>query len=259
MCEKLHDFCKESILIFIQQRTSTMALVLKRKPGRPRRGESVYINKFDLTLIQQFKRHPVFYDCKHPKYRNREYTNRVWSRVADDLNMPINQIKTRINQLRNRYNFEKKRLQTLQQGDYTATPRWSLYKHLNFLSDYVKAEAPYDFRAKTSSMMSIAIEHSLMKGKCRHLQSSCFSNMPTTVKDNVERRYEAFGQFLSLCLIEMDETQSLQFIAKATIDLVNTLRRTSETESGEQNVDIDLNACYFNFKCNEVHERGLYK
>lgn len=219
-----------------------MALVLKRKPGRPRRGESADFNEFDLTLIQHFKRHPVFYDCKHPKHRNREYTNRVWSRIADDLNMPINQIKTRINQLRNRYNFEKKRLQSLQQVDYTRsnTPRWTLYKHLNFLSDYVKAEAPYNFQETTSPVMSIANKDSLMEGKYRHLQSSYFRNVPATAKDNVERRCEAFGQFLSLCLIEMDETQSLRLIEQFTIDLVKTLRRTSETERGEQNVDVDV-------------------
>uniref|UniRef100_A0A1A9VUZ9 MADF domain-containing protein n=1 Tax=Glossina austeni TaxID=7395 RepID=A0A1A9VUZ9_GLOAU len=228
------------------RRTSTPAMAMKRKPGRPPRGEPPHFNEFDLSLIQQFKRHPIFYDCQHPKYRNRECTNRAWSHIADDLNMPVNQVKTRINQLRNRYHFEKKRLESLQQSDYTATPKWTLYKHLNFLSDYVKVEVPYNFRPKTAPIMSIADEHaifnqhSLMRGSCCHLQSTSFSNTPTTIKDHVEERCKAFGQFLALCLMEMNEIQSLQFIEKFTIDLVKGLRRTSETESEEQNVDIDI-------------------
>ncbi|KAI9585802.1 hypothetical protein GQX74_001649 [Glossina fuscipes] len=219
-------------------RSSTMSLAMKRKRGRPRRDEPPDFNEFDLSLIQKFKQHPVFYDCKHPKYRNREYTNRIWGRIADDLNVPIDQIKLRINQLRNRYIFEKKRLENLRQGDSAACSKWTLYKHLDFLSDYVKIEAPYNFRTKTSAItiahtQMVLKDHSLVTEKCDHLQSTCLSRMPTTPKDNAQERCKAFGQFLSLCLMEMDENQSLKFIEKFTIDLVKTLRRTPETERRE--------------------------
>ncbi|KAL9928019.1 uncharacterized protein ACN427_003755 [Glossina fuscipes fuscipes] len=221
-----------------------MSLAMKRKRGRPRRDEPPDFNEFDLSLIQMFKQHPMFYDCKHPKYRNREYTNRIWGRIADDLNVPIDQIKLRINQLRNRYIFEKKRLENLRQGDSAACSKWTLYKHLDFLSDYVKIEAPYNFRAKTSAItiahtQVVLKDHSLVTEKCDHLQSTCLSRMPTTPKDNAQERCKAFGQFLSLCLMEMDENQSLKFIEKFTIDLVKTLRRTPETERREQYVDIE--------------------
>lgn len=63
-----------------------MSTAMKRKRGRPRLDEPRDFNDFDLNLIQEFKKHPVFYDRTHPEHRNREYTDRIWHRIAHNLN-----------------------------------------------------------------------------------------------------------------------------------------------------------------------------
>lgn len=64
-----------------------MSVLTKRKRGRPRLDESREINDFDASLIAAVKKFPIFYDKNHPHYRNREYTERMWGNVANNLNV----------------------------------------------------------------------------------------------------------------------------------------------------------------------------
>lgn len=56
-----------------------------------------------------------------------------------------NLVKTRMLQLRNRFNLEKRRVEAMkeQQPHNSVTSHWSLYERLSFLSDYVKTRRPY--------------------------------------------------------------------------------------------------------------------
>ncbi|XP_037816417.1 uncharacterized protein LOC119606844 [Lucilia sericata] len=122
-----------------------MAVPVKRKRGRPRLDEPREIKDFDNNLILEFKKCPAFYDRQHPQHRNREYTDRVWHRIAQQLNVSTNLVKTRMLQLRNRFNLEKRRVEAMkeQQPQNSVTSQWSLYDRLSFLSDYVKTRRPY--------------------------------------------------------------------------------------------------------------------
>uniref|UniRef100_A0A1A9WU49 MADF domain-containing protein n=1 Tax=Glossina brevipalpis TaxID=37001 RepID=A0A1A9WU49_9MUSC len=232
-----------------------MSTTMKRKRGRPRLDEPREFNDFDLNLIQEFKKHPVFYDRTHPEHRNREYTDRIWQRIAVILNSTMNQVKTRIHQLRNRYSLEKRRAEALQQHDNSATPQWCLYKYLTFLNDYIKTRRPYSFPTSvpenkaslsssdaeeetTADAQMILNGHSL-SNENYHLPPPNLNNLPqpsrgnnvqatndlpTTSKDNGQQKFKAFGQFLTSCLIEMDEMQALDLIEKFTIDLVKTFK-----------------------------------
>uniref|UniRef100_D3TP53 Hypothetical conserved protein n=1 Tax=Glossina morsitans morsitans TaxID=37546 RepID=D3TP53_GLOMM len=242
-----------------------MSTAMKRKRGRPRLDEPRDFNDFDLNLIQEFKKHPVFYDRTHPEHRNREYTDRIWHRIAHNLNTSMNQVKTRINQLRNRYSLEKRRAEALQQHDNSATSQWCLYKYLTFLNDYIKTRRPYSLPATTTenkpSISSSEGEeetteetqvilngHSLTTENYRHLQSTQLSNLPqqpsgsnaktsndlsttTKLNENGQQKFKAFGQFLTSCLIEMDEMQALHLIEKFTNDLVKTFKLGQKTET----------------------------
>lgn len=64
-----------------------MSVTVKRKRGRPRLDEPREIQDFDNNLIQEFKKFPVFYDRQHPQHRNREFTDRIWQRIAQNLNV----------------------------------------------------------------------------------------------------------------------------------------------------------------------------
>lgn len=64
-----------------------MSVPVKRKRGRPRLDEPKEIKDFDNNLILEFKKYPVFYDREHPQHRNREYTDRIWQRIAQTLNV----------------------------------------------------------------------------------------------------------------------------------------------------------------------------
>ncbi|XP_065371218.1 transcription factor Adf-1-like [Calliphora vicina] len=122
-----------------------MSVPVKRKRGRPRLDEPKEIKDFDNNLILEFKKCPAFYDRQHPQHRNREYTDRVWHRIAQNLNVSANLVKTRMLQLRNRFNLEKRRVEAMkeQQPRSSVASHWSLYERLSFLSDYVKTRRPY--------------------------------------------------------------------------------------------------------------------
>lgn len=59
------------------------------------------------------------------------------------------------------------------------------------------------------------------------------NDLSTTTKlnENGQQKFKAFGQFLTSCLIEMDEMQALHLIEKFTNDLVKTFKLGQKTET----------------------------
>ena len=76
------------------------------------------------------------------------------------LIITANLAKTRMLQLRNRFNLEKRRVALLkEQNPHTpVASQWSLFENLLFLGDYVKTRRPYtlpaSFNPKTDSTVS---------------------------------------------------------------------------------------------------------
>lgn len=240
-----------------------MSVPIKRKRGRPRLDEPREIKDFDNNLIQEFKKFPAFYDRQHPQHRNREVTDRIWQRLAQNLHVSTNLVKTRMLQLRNRFNLEKRRLEAMkeQQPHSDVHSQWSLYENLSFLSDYVKTRRPYSMpvslnpKVDTTCTSSDSEEEEQLNDTHKISGNALNSNQILNVQQSESMRnhvtaangeyyqiplpnfnnnldlnnegnnkYKAFGQFLASSLIEMNDIQALSLVEKFTTDLVKYLK-----------------------------------
>uniref|UniRef100_A0A905AWP0 MADF domain-containing protein n=1 Tax=Glossina morsitans morsitans TaxID=37546 RepID=A0A905AWP0_GLOMM len=103
------------------------------------------MGEFDLSLINEFRSRPAFYDRNCPKFKDKIYTAHQWQEISNKLGFDVSKLKDRMLQLRNRYNLEKRRLEQLRE-DNPSKPIESLlplYEHLRFLSDHIRARKSY--------------------------------------------------------------------------------------------------------------------
>lgn len=102
------------------------------------------MSALDLKLIQEFRLIPALYNRNSIRFRDKAFVERAWTNISKKLGYDANVLKDRMYQLRNRYNLEKRKLQSLRdEGMQNPKSMWPLYHNLNFLSGHIKQRKSY--------------------------------------------------------------------------------------------------------------------
>lgn len=125
----------------------------------------------DVSLITLYARTPALYDKRNPFYKDKQYSERAWNDISvklgykgnlyrfDDVdafihtehNDPVSVeiLKDRMLQLRNRYNLEKRKIETMR-SEACPNPKstWALYKYLLFFDGHIKQRRSYKMLKK---------------------------------------------------------------------------------------------------------------
>uniref|UniRef100_A0A1A9WJK1 MADF domain-containing protein n=1 Tax=Glossina brevipalpis TaxID=37001 RepID=A0A1A9WJK1_9MUSC len=144
--------------------------IITPRRGRPRSLPAM--GEFDLSLINEFRSRPSFYDRNCPKFKDKIYTAHQWQEISNKLGFDVSILKDRMLQLRNRYNLEKRRLEQLREENPSKPIEspWPLYEHLHFLSDHIRARRSYKKMVPLQSQSQQKQDHQQHHPQLRHLQ-----------------------------------------------------------------------------------------
>lgn len=120
----------------------------------------------DVSLITLYARTPALYDKRNPFYKDKQYSERAWNDISMKLGYKGNRnaydgadsdadpfsveiLKDRMLQLRNRYNLEKRKIETMR-SETCPNPKstWALYKYLLFFDGHIKQRRSYKMLKK---------------------------------------------------------------------------------------------------------------
>lgn len=124
----------------------------------------------DVNLITLYARTPALYDKRNPFYKDKQYSERAWNDISMKLGYKGNRYRTnaapnthseaydpfsveilkdRMLQLRNRYNLEKRKIETMR-SEALPNPKstWALYKYLLFFDGHIKQRRSYKMLKK---------------------------------------------------------------------------------------------------------------
>lgn len=123
----------------------------------------------DVNLITLYARTPALYDKRNPFYKDKAYSERAWNdismklgykgnhyryddgtkRESNDDPFSVEILKDRMLQLRNRYNLEKRKIETMR-SEALPNPKstWALYKYLLFFDGHIKQRRSYKMLKK---------------------------------------------------------------------------------------------------------------
>lgn len=123
----------------------------------------------DVNLITLYARTPALYDKRNPFYKDKHYSERAWNDISMKLGYKGNRyrldvdsfntdssdpfsveiLKDRMLQLRNRYNLEKRKIETMR-SEACPNPKstWALYKYLLFFDGHIKQRRSYKMLKK---------------------------------------------------------------------------------------------------------------
>lgn len=124
----------------------------------------------DVNLITLYARTPALYDKRNPFYKDKQYSERAWNDISmklgykgkryrgvhnanalnnDDDPFSVEILKDRMLQLRNRYNLEKRKIETMR-SETCPNPKstWALYKYLLFFDGHIKQRRSYKMLKK---------------------------------------------------------------------------------------------------------------
>lgn len=112
---------------------------------RKRRKRNDDMGDLDICLIKEFASRPGFYDRSNPHFKDKQYNQKSWVEISNQLGYDAHLLKDRMYQLRNRYNLEKRRLDNLRLEDPSKTVRspWPLFYHLTFLDGHIRPRRSY--------------------------------------------------------------------------------------------------------------------
>ncbi|XP_075144967.1 uncharacterized protein LOC142220009 [Haematobia irritans] len=201
-----------------------MSALGKRKRGRPRLNESKMIRNIDDNLIKEVKNCPILYDPNHPNYRNRAIANRYWRSIASTLNSTEAIVKSRMIQLRNRYNVEKRRVDT----NGGSISSWPLFDELSTIVEFPTKQQKLPIRNTSSDddddrngYVTNDYTQQIPNNRGQHnMPQSSDTNFLDDTEELYNKKFRAFGEFLTSSLIELSEMQALHLVKKFTADLV---------------------------------------
>ncbi|CAO1409252.1 unnamed protein product [Diamesa serratosioi] len=123
----------------------------------------------DINLITLYARTPALYDKRNPFYKDKQYSERAWNDISmklgykgnhyrsddvhslhtDDDLFSVEILKDRMLQLRNRYNLEKRKIETMR-SETCQNPKstWALFKYLLFFDGHIKQRRSYKMLKK---------------------------------------------------------------------------------------------------------------
>ncbi|XP_055710893.1 uncharacterized protein LOC129806360 isoform X1 [Phlebotomus papatasi] len=97
----------------------------------------------DKCIIEEYAKCRAFYDKSHPNFKDRVHTEKAWMEIAAKLGYNANLLKERMYQLRNRYNLEKRKLETMRQEGEEPRCTWALYNLMTFLDGHIRPRKSY--------------------------------------------------------------------------------------------------------------------
>ncbi|XP_037036440.1 uncharacterized protein LOC119074416 [Bradysia coprophila] len=98
----------------------------------------------DRSLIKEFSLVPAFYNKASPHFKNKAFIEEAWTEISKKLGYDVTMLKDRMNQLRNRYNLEKRKVIALK-DDGIRNPKisWPLFANLRFLDNHIRPRKSY--------------------------------------------------------------------------------------------------------------------
>ncbi|XP_031635920.1 uncharacterized protein LOC116348876 [Contarinia nasturtii] len=102
------------------------------------------MNDLDVQLIREFAMRPIIYNKSTPFFKNKYLTDAAWQEISAKVGGDVVRVRDRINQLRNRYNLEKRKVDLQKADGYSnARSTWPLFEHLRFLDDHIRPRKSY--------------------------------------------------------------------------------------------------------------------
>ncbi|XP_038210365.1 uncharacterized protein LOC119831164 [Zerene cesonia] len=87
------------------------------------------------VLISQIKQHPVLYNSTLSSYRDQNMRNNAWEEISKQLNIPVDDIKTKWSKLRNCYTNALKRRR--KNSSLAQSTPWKYEQTMKFLLPYM--------------------------------------------------------------------------------------------------------------------------
>ncbi|CAI6348145.1 unnamed protein product [Macrosiphum euphorbiae] len=95
----------------------------------------------DLIMINKIKEHQVLYDTDEDQYKYIDKRDKAWKEVADELGMPVNDVKLRWKRLRDNFRVSIKRTKglNLKPGlPFVEGKPWKYQKEMEFLLPFMQ-------------------------------------------------------------------------------------------------------------------------
>ncbi|XP_002017442.2 uncharacterized protein LOC6592054 [Drosophila persimilis] len=113
--------------------------------GRPR-ASYAQTGEFDVGLIREFRSRPVLYDRSSKRYKDKPYVAQQWLQISHKLGYDVSVLKERMLNLRNRYNIEKRRIES---GGLSAQySQWPQFESLHFLANHIRSRRSFKNTSK---------------------------------------------------------------------------------------------------------------
>ncbi|XP_022211146.2 uncharacterized protein LOC111066675 isoform X2 [Drosophila obscura] len=107
--------------------------------GRPR-ASYAQTGEFDVGLIREFRSRPVLYDRAYKRYKDKPFVAQQWLQISHKLGYDVSVLKERMLNLRNRYNIEKRRIES---GVNTQHSQWPQFESLHFLANHIRSRRSF--------------------------------------------------------------------------------------------------------------------
>uniref|UniRef100_A0A1A9UTL2 MADF domain-containing protein n=1 Tax=Glossina austeni TaxID=7395 RepID=A0A1A9UTL2_GLOAU len=254
----LNNYLNEILLVFQQFINSSQFVNLAHfndytpRRGRPRSLPAM--GEFDLSLINEFRSRPAFYDRNCPKFKDKIYTAHQWQEISNKLGFDVSILKDRMLQLRNRYNLEKRRLEQ-ESNDRETTVA---FEPSTILSEAQQIHSTTRIQQEQNSINTgyqptitirrldtlrspdpAVIEKPNKKRSYQCTQPAFSAGEPSQTThqkepclSSRELRYAAFGNFVSSSLQDLPQNAALELVEKFTSEIVKSLLEKSEDFNG---------------------------
>ncbi|XP_030762686.1 uncharacterized protein LOC115887413 [Sitophilus oryzae] len=91
----------------------------------------------DAALIELVEAHPCLYDKENILFKNKQFVENTWDKIATILNTPADLCIQRWVNLRHRYTKEKRIAKTIPSGSSAAGKIWEYYTNMSFLDNFI--------------------------------------------------------------------------------------------------------------------------
>lgn len=192
------------------------------------------MSALDLKLISEFRMIPALYNRNSARFRDKIYVERAWNSISRKLGYNSSVLKDRMYQLRNRYNLEKRKLQSMRdEGITNPKPMWPLYHNLNFLSGHIRQRKSYKMMRLSNSSAGFR-GFTKEEGKYRIARPFIIDrNLQQEIKHEINEQNCENGNE-SINFMEMNVPEDQPHISKTsqTLKNINILKQSLLADDG---------------------------
>ncbi|XP_025205467.1 uncharacterized protein LOC112601856 [Melanaphis sacchari] len=147
----------------------------------------------DLIMINKIKQHQVLYDTDEDQYKYIDKRDKAWKEVADELGMPVNDVKLRWKRLRDNFRVSIKRTKglNLKPGlPFVEGKPWKYQREMEFLLPFMQIGG-YSLKKMLNLEHSPNQDYSSVYDDCKtEGSSSPYNNMSYEYDEMPEPRVE---------------------------------------------------------------------